>query len=221
MMSGHSERAREVLLDAAEELYACHGIDAVSSRRITEHAGTANHSAIAYHFGSRDGLLRALIERSVLPIDARRQQLVAELGEEAGLREVLACRILPWLEHLGQLPAPSWRARFLFQVRTVPSVGRLLTDSILHGEDIERLNLRTAQQLEGIPAAVLRARSGIMGHLVLGISSQYEQRIHEGAEQADWLAVGYFLLDTCVGMISAPSTQRADFMVTTVDPTFI
>lgn len=56
---------------------------------------------------------------------------------------------------------------------------------------------------------------------MLGISSQYEQRICEDVEQADWLAVGYSLLDTCVGMISALSTQRADFMVTPLGPMVI
>jgi len=60
-----------------------------------------------------------------------------------------------------------------------------------------------------------------MGHLVLGISSQYEQLIREDVERANWLAVGYFLLDTCVGMISALSTQRADFMVTPLGPMVI
>lgn len=72
-------------------------------------------------------------------------------------------------------------------------MGQLLTDSLLHGEDIKRLNLCTGEQLEGIPSVVLCARCGILGHLVLGISGQYEQRIHEGVEKlAGWrLATSY------------------------------
>lgn len=220
-MSRQSVRAREALLDAAEELYAKHGIDAVSSRRITEYAGGANHSAITYHFGSRDGLLRALIERSVAVVNPRRQQMMDELDDDAQVRQVIACRILPWVEHLGQLPVPSWRARFLYQVRAVPSVSQVLTDSLQQVEDFEGLNLRTGQRLEGISAVVLRARSGIMGHLVLGLCAQYEQRVNEGAEQSDWMALGYFMLDSCVGMISAPSTQRSDFSMLPLGPTLI
>ncbi|MEK8228766.1 helix-turn-helix domain-containing protein [Oerskovia sp. M15] len=76
-MGQHSDRARETLLTSAEELFARYGIDAVSNRRITEHAGTANHSAIAYHFGGRDELLRALLDRHLEEMNRRRTALVA------------------------------------------------------------------------------------------------------------------------------------------------
>ncbi|MCO8277551.1 hypothetical protein M1L60_43930 [Actinoplanes sp. TRM 88003] len=32
-------------------------------RQVGEAAGNANHSAVRYHFGGRDGLLRAMISR--------------------------------------------------------------------------------------------------------------------------------------------------------------
>lgn len=50
----------ERLLEAAEELFATHGIDGASMRDIT---GAANTSlaAINYHFGNKEGLLRAII----------------------------------------------------------------------------------------------------------------------------------------------------------------
>lgn len=58
-MGSYGDRVRQALLDSAEELFAAHGIDAVSNRRIAEHAGNSNHSAVNYHFGSRDELIRA------------------------------------------------------------------------------------------------------------------------------------------------------------------
>ena len=55
---------RTRLLDVAEQLFAEHGIDAVSLSQILETAGQRNKSAIYYHFGSKAGLIAAIAERS-------------------------------------------------------------------------------------------------------------------------------------------------------------
>ena len=57
---------RESLLDAAESLFAEHGIQASSLRMITQRAG-ANLAAVHYHFGSKEGLVRAVFSRRLSP----------------------------------------------------------------------------------------------------------------------------------------------------------
>jgi AcrR family transcriptional regulator len=52
---------RERLFDAAERLFAEHGYDAVSVRSINAAAGV-NPGAIHFHFGSKQGLVVALLE---------------------------------------------------------------------------------------------------------------------------------------------------------------
>jgi len=54
---------REALLDAATELAAERGFDAVGLREIAERAG-ASPGMIAYYFGDRDGLYESLFERA-------------------------------------------------------------------------------------------------------------------------------------------------------------
>lgn len=220
-MGQHSDKARQALLDAAEELFAKHGIDAISNRRITEHAGTANHSAIAYHFGGRDEMIHALLSRHLGTMRARRAELVAALGEDAGLRDVLACRILPWIEHLAGLPRPSWRARFLFQVRSVPSAALVLTDVAEEAADIADLGRHLERLMGGIDERIARARSGILGHVVLGICAEYEGRLENGTEQGHWGDVGYFLIDSAAGMLSAPVTSRADYIPQPSEPNLV
>lgn len=210
-MGTHSDKAREVLLDAAEELFARHGIDAVSNRRITEHAGTANHSAIAYHFGGRDELMRALLGRHLEEMNRRRAAMIAGLGEDAGVRELLAAMLLPWLDHLASLPTPSWRARFLFQVRSVPSVAGPLSGVAVGSPQVEGLIQRLQTALGHVPAEVIRGRSMILGSMVLGVSAGYEARIQAQEEAPNWTAVGYFFIDACTGMLSAPATHPDDF----------
>ena len=53
---------RAALIDAAAELFAAHGVDAVSIRSINSQAGLAAAS-VHYHFGSKDRLLEAVLER--------------------------------------------------------------------------------------------------------------------------------------------------------------
>lgn len=210
-MGTHSDKARETLLDAAEELFARHGIDAVSNRRIAEHAGTANHSAVAYHFGGRDELMRALLVRHLEEMDRRRAAMIAGLGDDAGVRELLAAMLLPWLDHLASLPTPSWRARFLFQVRTVPSVAQSLSGAAGSNRDVENLIRRLQAALGDLPAEVIRGRSAILGSMVLGVSANYEARIQAQEGPPNWTAVGYFFIDACTGMLSAPVTHPDDF----------
>lgn len=64
------------ILTAAEGLMGRHGIEGVSMRQITMAAKMANNSAIAYHFGDRDGLLRAISRWRAPVIAAERQHLL-------------------------------------------------------------------------------------------------------------------------------------------------
>ena len=198
-MGQHSERVREGLLDAAEELFARYGIDAVSNRRIAEHAGTANHSAIAYHFGGRDELLRALLSRQLEEMNTRRVALVAQLGEDADVRALLACLLLPWVEHLASLPVPSWRARFMFQVCTVPSGAEVLRALNRANPVLEDLVRRLEDALSDLPPRVVRGRFEILGQMPLGLCAEHEARVHDGTQQPSWTSVGYFLIDACAG----------------------
>lgn len=69
---------RETLLDAAESLFSEHGIQAASLRAITHRAG-ANLAAVNYHFGSKDGLVRAVFSRRLKPLNEERLRRLAAI----------------------------------------------------------------------------------------------------------------------------------------------
>jgi AcrR family transcriptional regulator len=62
---------RERVLDAAERLFAERGLNAVSIRDIT-HEAEANLGAINYHFGTKEGLIVAVLERRMVPLEEQR-----------------------------------------------------------------------------------------------------------------------------------------------------
>ena len=83
------------LLDAAERLFAEHGIANVSVRAIVTEAGQRNESALHYHFGNRNGLIRALHRNRSALVRKRRRKLLDELlarTNEPSIRE--ACDVL-------------------------------------------------------------------------------------------------------------------------------
>ena len=69
---------RELLLDAAEALFAERGIQGASVRAITRQAG-ANLASVHYHFGSKDNLAREVFRRRLRPINAERLRLLDEI----------------------------------------------------------------------------------------------------------------------------------------------
>ncbi|WP_166825861.1 TetR/AcrR family transcriptional regulator [Brevibacterium limosum] len=205
-MTIQSDRARDALLDAAEELFARNGIDAVSNRRIVEHAGAANHSAIAYHFGGRDGLLRALVERHHDEMSRRRIELMAQLGESPNIHELVAARLRPLIELLDSLPKPSWRAQFMSQISAVPSAVEVAKEVVRDTDLPDALRFINGA-VDGIPEGVLRGRAYLLGSMVVGVCADQEAKMNEDANKGSWEQVGRFLIDAAAGMIGAPVTD--------------
>ena len=81
MAASEVTETRVRLLDAAERLFGENGMDGVSLRDITSVAG-ANVAAVNYHFGSRDGLIREVFGRRMLPLNEERLRLM-DLAESA------------------------------------------------------------------------------------------------------------------------------------------
>ena len=73
---------RERILDVAERLFAASGFVSTSLRDITNEAGV-NLAAVNYHFGSKEALLVAILERRIRPVNERRLALLDELEAPA------------------------------------------------------------------------------------------------------------------------------------------
>jgi AcrR family transcriptional regulator len=93
-------RAR--VLDAAEQLFAERGIEAVSIRDITRAAG-ANLAAINYHFGTKQELVAEIFSRRLTPLNQKRLALLDVAEQKAGakparLEVILEALIRPAVE---------------------------------------------------------------------------------------------------------------------------
>src|SRR5262245_20055427 len=114
------ESPKLALVLAAERLFAERGLNGVSLRQINEAAGQRNASAAHYHFGSRDGVVRAVFEHRMAAVDARRRAMVEELGRDgrtSELRALVGAWVRPLAVELVPRTEGNHYVRFLDQVR--------------------------------------------------------------------------------------------------------
>jgi AcrR family transcriptional regulator len=157
------------LIDAAEMLYATHGIAGASLRQITAAAGTANNYAVQYHFGDMAGLIRAVLEKRMPEIERRRAALLAkakvadQLGDLRALNEVLYRPLIEYANPRGE----RWFARFVLALLTSQLGLRLASGTEQLAPVSEHiLDLQCAAN-PGVPAILLRERHRMIVSMIL------------------------------------------------------
>ena len=133
VMAQQGGTTEERLLDAAEQLFAAQGYGDTSLRAVTELAG-ANVAAVNYHYGSKEGLLRAVVGRAMAPINAERDRRLTALYAETGtpaVDEIVRAFVEPSLP-LDRGSAPSGLERLIATVLLDPDprIRQLFADEV-------------------------------------------------------------------------------------------
>jgi AcrR family transcriptional regulator len=155
---GARRSTTEQLILAAERLYGERGVDAVSLRQVAEAAGQRNPAVVQYHFGDRDGLLRAIVEYRVGPANAQRMAMLDELersGCERDLRGLVEAAVQPLLD---ALPPDSHYLRFVAQLEAASSSTRVFGAT---SDEYGASSRRIAQALDALPEPIRRSRTSI------------------------------------------------------------
>lgn len=85
--AGGDVPVRERILEVAERLFAEYGMTGVGLRAISSEA-KVNLASIAYHFGSKEGLLEELFAQRAAPIAEERMRLLKLACEDSGSPEL-------------------------------------------------------------------------------------------------------------------------------------
>lgn len=118
-----TSRRVDALLDAAEAEFASVGIESGSLRKIMRQAG-ADPGAVHYHFGSREAIAAAVLDRILVPLNARRLALLdqAVAGGRPLVSQLVDALIRPDIETAHVLHARSpGRGRLIGAIYTRPS----------------------------------------------------------------------------------------------------
>ncbi len=207
--TGRAAETRELIAAAAERLFAEHGVAAVSNRQISEAAGQGNNAAVGYHFGSRAGLVRAIVRRHAEPTELVRRRLLAGIGDSPELRDWVDCLVRPIPEHLAMLGSPSWYARFAAQVMTDPVLRAVTIDAGFVGPALRRTLDGLGRCIPALPRHVRAERADMARHLITHTCAEREGALADGSAplQASWEHTAIALTDAITGLLSAPVTS--------------
>jgi AcrR family transcriptional regulator len=105
------------LLDTAERLFVLHGYDRVTARMINAEAG-CNPAAIHYHFGSKEGLVVALLEDRLMRHWSHYAHGFRELEQrpDPTVREVVSFAVLPLAQRVAEGGAAQLLVHLLARV---------------------------------------------------------------------------------------------------------
>ena len=176
--ASRSAKTRARFIDAAQRLFSERSIDSVSNNEITLAAGQKNRNALQYHFGNREGLLQAIIDRHAQRVLAlRAPHLLPQADDEPAARIAARGLVMPVVDYLRENPEgicyvkilaqlaalnndvinPSTRSRLSFQNdRELGRVMRLALGHLKPSEAQQRLFLAISFTFHGI-ADICRA----------------------------------------------------------------
>jgi AcrR family transcriptional regulator len=209
-MTNPARGTRERILETAERLFAQRGIDQTSVRQINLAAGQRNASATAYHFGSRDALLGAVLEYRREAINARRLALLHSLeqdGRHQDLRALVGALVHPLAERLGRKAEGDHYIRVIAQVTGHPRYHRMAQARSRHGSGLERLLELLRACLPALPEEILRQRFGMALRQVFNELADYQRLYLARSRTAAAANIPLFvsnLVDVVTGMLAAP-----------------
>jgi len=194
------------LILAAERLFAERGIDGVALRQINSAANQKNMSAAHYHFGSRDGLVEAVLMHRLPALDARRRALLIGPAESRDLRFYLRAFVLPLIEELRPRPEGNHYLRFIQQYEryrgSYDFVRRITPTSVEIYTGIEGL-------MADLPPAIRNLRIGSLINMVHSILATVEGRIELGEvplAELDLIAAN--AIDMIANALAAPASAE-------------
>ena len=194
------QSTRERLIAAAERLFAERGIFQVSLREINRESGARNAVALQYHFGDREGLVRAILAKHFPAVDARRSAMLDEY--EAGAADDLRALAAAWVRPLAsKLSDPDGGPEYL-QIyaelinlpvdRTQPSV-----------EDSTQRWRRLVEPFLGQDATRLHRRFTVMRF----VAAELGRRARSGPHADDRLFTSH-LIDLVTALLLAPTSNE-------------
>ena len=195
------------MITAAERIVAERGLTAMSLRVVQQESGQRNKSAAQYHFGSRDGLIEAVLATRMAAVNERRRALLDSIEhqptDETALRPLVEALVRPVAEQTVMLPESCW-ARFVVQAGNDPGVAEVVRRRV-EGEPYRELVERLGAAMTGVPEPLRRLRVERAVGVVFASLAAGEQAHDLGLPAAVGLDCRIEdLIDATVALLAAP-----------------
>lgn len=198
-----STRAR--LIGAAERLFAARGVDGVSLREINRAAGAKNTVAVQYHFGDRDGVVRAVLAKHWPEVNARRHAMLDEhaASPDGGLRALAAALVRPLAAKLTDGDGGPEYLQVYAELINVPRTGEPDDDAVADRTDSVQRWRELVEPFLSKDAVRLHRRFTV----IRLAAAELGRRAASGPHADDRLFVSH-LIDVVTGLLVTPSSDE-------------
>ena len=204
--AGPRRSGRDAMIDAAERLVAEQGLAAMSLREVQSLANQRNKSAAQYHFGTREGLIEAVLLARMAPVNERRTELLARVcadGAVPSVRELVETLVRPVAEHTILAPSSHW-ARFLMQCTSDPTLTAVVRRSV-EGQAYRELADRLLTSIDHVPEPLrVRRVEHAVGVVFMSLAATEAAKDAGVAPVVPIATQIEDLIDMCVGLLEAP-----------------
>ena len=202
---------KQALLDAAAALMDERGVDNVSTHDIAAASGHRNRSAVQYHFGSRDGVIRAVIDHTMDPINAERNAVLDHLettGAALTPRIVIEVAVGP-LARQVRTPEGRRYLRLCAQLINHPRFMTDASDAIAVNTSIARCTRHLIPAVAHLPRVVAAERGSQVAGFIIRACADQARLMDTGTPARPLLTVEDFtlnLIDTILAILQAPTS---------------
>jgi AcrR family transcriptional regulator len=206
------EATRLKLITVAESMFADRGIAAVSLNEIRLAAGQSNAAVVNYHFGSKEDLIKAILEDRLERIDEDRGRILDEAvsgDHPIELRVLLAALILPQVSSAerGERHV-ELVAQLLFHRYGEPGGHAwILADPSLtkHGQTLNKL---IWEHLSHLPESVATARLRFVYISSLNAVADHQRQRATTTDAPPTALFVSDLIDSLAAIIRAPASSE-------------
>lgn len=209
------EVTRQKLIAIAERRFAEYGIEGVSLSDINQAAGQRNKNATHYHFGSKQGLMQAILDKHEPALAARHAELIAQIEASGAVtaRNIVRVLVEPLAEKL-QDRTHGGRDYIRFNAQLVMT--HVLATLKLRRSPLKiRVERRLQTLLESLapdqPADVAHQRGILVAVLVMQGLAGWAQMLDSGGRRPHAGSTELFvanLVDSITAMLSLPPSEE-------------
>jgi AcrR family transcriptional regulator len=204
-----ANETRMKLIMAGEQLIAEKGVEGVSLREVNTAAGQRNKSAAHYHFGTREGLIRAIYDNRMEGSNSRRLEMLEE--SDGSLRSLINALVLPQVEQIENEGAVHY-ARFLARVSVHCEANIRALQQSEHASGMRLIAEGLRKVLNDIPATIISLRIGVAMATCIHMLAERERLVEYTRDDrivSYPLFVGN-LVDVITAGLSAPVSEATE-----------
>lgn len=210
---------RQQILTTAEKLFAAQGISSVPLSLIVQQAGIKNVNAVNYHFGNKEGLLQAIVDRHLACISQRRTVMLDALAgrEDHTIRDLVEALVIPIAEQMNAADGGKEFIHINAELMALKSLSFYTAiDNPMRLTYENQLVLLFRAQLGHMPTLLIQKRMMlVVGMLYHGLSDHARMRneVETTNPLADDELMVCILIDSIVAMLGSPASEPAQALL--------